>query len=218
MEISENVLNGQRVYNKFTLSIYDITLFKIITDFVWNSPANNTLCTYKEQLPYNHLYVGVGSGELLDMCGFPYSPQKLYLMDLNEEHLKYAALRLKRHNPSSHIQNILSPYTDKVHKYGSLSLNYVLYCLPSTIEQKCETFEHLYNLINKDGVIFGFMILPETHNTNEITKNTLKIYNENDVYSNLSNSEIAFDEQLKKRFRRYRVEVTGNILKFVIYK
>ncbi len=162
MELTEDVIKGQQVYNKFTLTIYDFLLFKLLTKPVWKCPTETLLALYNKHVTDNHLDVGVGSGYLLDHCNFPSSTPRLALMDLNKQCLTFTQRRLLRYSPCVYQHNVFDVIDINEPNFDSISMNYLLHCLPGTIADKMVVFDHLYSLLNPGGVIFGHTIITDS--------------------------------------------------------
>src|SRR5262249_19965094 len=107
----------------------------------------------------NHLDVGVGSGYLLDHCRFPTAHPRISLFDLNRNCLEFTAHRIRRYQPSAHLGDVLAPIALPGPAYDSIGINYVLHCLPGTIESKAAAFDNLSPHLAPNGVLFGSIIL-----------------------------------------------------------
>jgi Methyltransferase domain len=93
------------------------------------------------------LDVGVGTGYFLDHCRFPSHTPRVALMDLNRNSLDFASRRLTRYKPETYIRNVLEPVSIDAAKFDSVGINYLLHCLPGTIESKWAALDHLKTLI-----------------------------------------------------------------------
>lgn len=218
MEINEDVIRGQQVYNKFTLAVYDVVLFKILTGPVWGLSTEKLLTLYNDHITNNHLDVGVGSGFLLDKCKYPSSQPRLTLMDLNQDCLNHSSKRLQRYNLKSYNRNILSPITIDEAGFDSISMNYLLHCLPGTITEKSVVFENLYKLLNPGGVIFGSTIITDSEESSWIAKKLMKVYNRKGVFSNTEDNIQTLTKILSAKYENFELNVIGSAAQFVIYK
>lgn len=218
MELTDDVVAGQRVYNRFTLSLYDLILFKICTGPIWGCSTDKLLQQYNDNISNNHLDVGVGSGYLLDKCQFPTAQPQLALMDLNEASLSYTANRLRRYNPTTYRRNILAPIALDGAKYDSIGLNYLLHCLPGNIVEKSVVFDHLYQHLQPGGVIFGTTILGSGIKANYVAKRLMKIYNKKQVFCNAADDLASFKQSLASRYADFSLNVQGCAVMFVIHK
>lgn len=217
MELSQDVIKGQRAYTKFTLSIYDFVLFKVLTKHVWGCETSHILELYNNHISANHLDVGVGSGFLLDNCYFPSKTPRVALMDLNEQCLSHCAKRLKRYQPEVYRRNILAPISFEQQHFDSISLNYLLHCLPGTPEDKAIVFDSLYQLLNPGGVMFGNTIVCDSEQQTWLAKRLIKVYNHKQVFSNAYDTVAAYTELLTTKYNG-NVKVRGSALQFIIKK
>ena len=218
MEINEDVMKGQQVYNKFTLAIYDVLLFKILTGPVWGLSKERLLTLYNDNITSNHLDVGVGSGFLLDKCQFPSTQPRLALMDLNDDCLNHSSKRLHRYAPKCYKRNILAPiYVDEP-GFDSISMNYLLHCLPGTITDKMVVFENLYELLNPGGVIFGATIISGSNDSSWFARRLMKVYNNKGVFCNAGDTIETLENLLSAQYEHFELNVIGSAAQFVIHK
>jgi len=217
-EISQDVMRGQQVYNKFTLAVYDVLLFKILTGPVWGLSTERLLTLYNDNITSNHLDVGVGSGFLLDNCQYPSVQPNLALMDLNTDCLAHSSKRLQRYNPKRYKRNILAPITVDELGFDSISLNYLLHCLPGNITEKMVVFENLYQLLNPGGVIFGATIIADSSKSSWLAKKLMKVYNKKGVFCNAGDTIETLENLLSAQYEHFELNVIGSAAQFVIHK
>jgi hypothetical protein len=110
---------------------------------------------YNRHVSANHLDVGVGTGYFLDHCRFPSHTPRIALMDLNRNSLDFASRRIARYKPETYIRNVLEPIAIDALRFDSIGVNYLLHCLPGTMESKSVAFDHLKALMNPGAVLFG---------------------------------------------------------------
>jgi hypothetical protein len=97
----------------------------------------------------------------LDRCRFPSTAPKIALFDLNPHSLAKSAKRLRRYNPSCYMGNALQRIDIGMSGFDSISLNYLLHCLPGNLASKSIVFENVNPLLRDGGLIFGSTILGE---------------------------------------------------------
>ncbi len=156
---AEQVEAGQAVYTKRTLAAYDFVVLGLSNRFLWKCPTRRILDHYSEHVTKNHLDVGVGTGYFLDRCRFPCPTPRLALMDLNTNALLVASRRIARYHPETYRRNVLEPIAIDEEKFDSVGVNYLLHCLPGSIESKAVVFDHLKALMNTNAVLFGSTLL-----------------------------------------------------------
>jgi hypothetical protein len=156
----------------------------------------------------------VGTGYFLDRCRFPSSSPTIALFDLNRNSLATAARRLRRYAPICHRGNVLQPIDIGMTGFGSIGLNYLLHCLPGTLETKSVIFAHLKPLMQDHGVLFGSTILGKDVPLSALARKLMKAYNAKGIFSNLADSPRDLEAGLKKHFEDYAVRITGCVALF----
>ncbi len=206
---ADDVLAGQAVYSGRVLRLYDWLVLGISNRWIWRSPTSRLLAHYDHYVTGNHLDVGVGTGYFLDRCRFPVPQPRVALMDLNENCLKHAAIRIARYLPKTYRRNILEPIPFDEEPFDSIGLNYVLHCLPGEITVKACLFDHLQALLNPGGVIFGSTLLASGVPRSRMARRLMDAYNQRGVFANAGDSREALEDALRKRFEEWRLETIG---------
>ena len=62
---------------------------------------------------------------------------------------------ISRYSPETYFGNVLEPIASKIERFDSVGINYLLHCLPGTIESKSLAFDYLKTLMNPDAVLFA---------------------------------------------------------------
>lgn len=136
----EQVEAGQSIYTKPTLAAYDFIVLGVSNSLIWQCPTQRLVEHYNKHVSANHLDVGVGTGYFLDQCQFPTSAPRLALMDLNSNALEFASQRIARYHPQTYRRNVLDPLALNVEAFDSVGINYLLHCLPGSVESKAIVF------------------------------------------------------------------------------
>ena len=210
----EQVEAGQAVYTKRTLSVYDFVVLKVWNRFIWKCPTQRLLEHYNKHITGNHLDVGVGTGYFLDRCLFPSLQPRVALMDLNSDSLKFASQRISRYRPATYRRNILKPISLDGEKFESIGINYLLHCLPGSIESKSVAFDHLLTLMNPNGVLFGSTILHDGVRRNWFARQLMDVHNKKGIFSNQGDDLQGLVKALKKRYGDVVVKVEGCVALF----
>lgn len=205
----EQVEAGQAVYTKRLLGVYDFLVLGVSNRFFWKCPTQRLLEHYNRHITGNHLDVGVGTGYFLDKCRFPASAPRLALMDLNQNALEFAARRVARHRPETHCRNVLEPISIDVARFDSVGINYLLHCLPGSIESKSVALDHLKALMNPGAVLFGSTLLQGGVPRHWFARRLMDAYNRNGIFSNQGDDLDGLTRELRRRFGKVSVEVAG---------
>ncbi len=205
----EQVAAGQAVYTKRTLAIYDFVVLGVSNRFLWKCPTSRLEEHYSEHVTANHLDVGVGTGYFLDRCRFPAQTPRIALMDLNQSTLDFASHRIARYQPETYCRNVLEPISFAGEKFDSIGINYLLHCIPGSIDSKAVAFDHLKTLMNPGAVIFGSTLLQGDVARSWPARRLMDVYNKKGIFSNQHDDLEGLKQALEMRFREVSVEVAG---------
>lgn len=205
---------GAAIYNKPILSIYDLGVIKLSNQLAWRCSARLILDFYDENVSANHLDIGVGTGYFLDKCRFPSANPRIALLDLNPNSLTMTASRLRRYQPTTYLANVLEPIQLDTPNFDSIALNYLLHCLPGTMQSKQVLFDNVRPWLNPEGVVFGTTILGQGIRPNFLARRLMALYNAKGIFSNREDSLIALEAILKQYFREYWTKVVGCVAFF----
>lgn len=206
---SEQVEAGQAVYSKSTLGIYDWFVVGFSNRLIWKCPSAHILALYDRHVTANHLDVGVGTGYFLDRCRFPNDHPRLGLMDLNPNCLEAAAGRVARYRPEIHRANILDAIDCEIPRFDSISMTYLLHCLPGTIHSKSDVFRHLKPLLNPGGTLFGATLLSDGVERSWAAKRLMALYNSKGIFTNDRDDLQGLRSMLAEQFTTVHIDVVG---------
>lgn len=213
-DVPADVKAGQAIYSAGILRLYDWYVLGLSNRLVWRCPTAKIEQLYREHLSGNHLDVGVGTGYFLDRCPFPERSPRIVLMDLNPTCLAAASERIARYEPQQVQCNILEPIQYDGPQFASISMNYVLHCLPGTLSQKSVVFDHLKSLLRPNGTLFGSTILGDGLPRNLMAQTLMSVYNRKGIFSNQDDSLQALQDALDRRFESCRVDTVGCVALF----
>lgn len=205
----EGTMAGQAIYSPRVLALYDWWVLGISNQWIWRCPTKHLLTHFNLHVSANHLDIGVGTGYFLDHVQFPSTTPRLALLDLNPNCLQVAAKRVARYNPASYHIDILKPLNIETRRFESISLNYVLHCLPGSLETKAIVFNHLKTVLTPGGVIFGSTLLPHCSQPHWIAEQILKTYKSKKIFSNEEDHEEGLHTILTNRFAEVLIERKG---------
>lgn len=200
---------GQAVYSKRTLAAYDLVVLGLSNRFVWKCPTQGLEEHYNRHVTANHLDVGVGTGYFLDRCRFPSPTPRVALMDLNSDALAFASQRIARYKPETYRRNVLEPISIDTERFDSVGTNYLLHCIPGSIESKSVALDHLKALMKPNAVLFGSTLLQGGVSRSWMAKRLMDAYNRKGIFSNEHDDLEGLKRALTHRFRDVSVQVVG---------
>ncbi|MFK7778048.1 MAG: class I SAM-dependent methyltransferase [Gimesia sp.] len=216
---SEESIAGQAVYSKKMLSIYDLWVLGISNHLIWKCRTKKILGWLNQSLTANHLDVGVGTGYYLDRCSFPTPEIRLGLLDLNRNSLEATANRVNRYTPELYQVDILQSLPQQSQRFDSVSLNYLLHCLPGDLASKAVLFDHLESWLNPGTIISGSTILSAGVPRGLAARRLMQFYNQKQIFSNTADGLDELQSQLTSRYTDVKINVIGCVALFrAIYK
>lgn len=210
----KNTENGAKVYSPLVLKLYDWWVLKISNNYFWKCSTKSILLPFfKKNLSQKHLDVGVGSGFYLKHAQLN-EHHKVTLMDLNVNSLKTAAARLYPLTVKIVKHDIMQPLPeDDFELYDSISLFYLIHCLPGEMLEKELIFDNLKKKLATNGVIYGATILGEVdHNFGGAF--LIDFYNKKGIFGNKKDNLKALKRILNKNFNDVEINVVGQVALF----
>ncbi len=206
---------GQAIYTKQSLPWYDLIVTMFSNRFAWHCPRKILINFFKENTSDNHLDIGVGTGYFLRKLHLIPGKQRIGLLDLNEHCLAYATKKLQQFQPEVYQQDVFKPFNGITKKFDSVSLNYILHCLPGTMSQKAVAFDHIKSVMNPGGKLFGTTILGKGVNQNGLAKKLLILYNNKKIMHNLNDNIETLLHELQQRFSSVQIKIQGCVALFI---
>ena len=141
-------------------------------------------------------------------------------MDLNAECLKFASRRMKPTGitPACYVADVLEPITWDQPRFDSISLFYLLHCLPGTMAEKARVFAHLSALLNPGGLLYGTTILGKGRSPNTVARKLMGLYNAKGLFSNSDDDAGTFEKGLKDNFASVGIQIAGEVAMFSAIK
>lgn len=218
VENDADVQAGQASYNPFFLSIYDFLVLRFSNRLIWRCPYKILLDNFNKHMSKNHLDVGVGSGFFLVKAANIRQCRRVGLLDLNQNALYKASTRVKeKHNIDAELYhyNALSETPLTVEKFDSVSLNYLLHCMPGDVDHKLDAvMKQLTPSLNTNSTIFGSTILGIGVPHSGPAKKLMSVYNEKKIFSNSNDSLSSLESELKKWCKEVEINVHGCVAVF----
>jgi len=218
MHTTHEVEAGQAVYSRLVLSIYDLYVLGLSNHLIWKCPTRLLIHNYNAHASDRHLDVGVGTGYLLDKCCFPVMNPDITLLDLNPNSLAAAAKRLRHYQPRCCQHNIFEPPPFSGEHFDSIGINYLLHCLPGSMEEKAVVFDNLLEVLAPGGVLFGSTLLQGDTKMSPAARKLMAVYNRKGIFSNTQDTYGALEKILADRFTSYHLEQIGCVAIFSAIK
>jgi hypothetical protein len=139
-------------------------------------------------------------------------------MDLNRYALDHAARRIARYRPSTIMHNALESYRQELAPFDSISINYLLHCVPGNLLQKAVILENLSALLNPGGVIFGTTILRHGVSVPMFGRPMVWWLSATGVFNNEADRLVDLEAGLARHFPRWELSVRGMVALFAGWK
>lgn len=215
--VSHATARGAEVYSRFNfLSVYDWWVLGVVTTFAWACSVPSFVvpwCRRSIRRGGQHLDIGVGTGYCLTKCDL--SGVKLTLSDLNPKTLATTKNRLvelgkvKEEDTKTLLHDITRPLPEGCGKFDSVSMYYLLHCMPGPTSSKTAVFAHLKHSMQPDGVISGTTILGKGVRHNLFGKIVLYFMHRNGWFDNREDGEEEFAEALREHFYFVETRIQG---------
>ena len=215
MSIAQSTERGAAVYTPLTLKLYDWWVLGVSNRFAWQCPTSTTLLPFfARHLGQRHLDVGVGTGFYLENARIP-STTSITLLDLNENSLNAAAARGKRQvNCVRHDIMQPLPFAQQA-AFDSISLFYLLHCLPGTMNDKEKAVANLKAHLAPSGTMYGATILGDAAGHNWFGRKLMAVYNRKGIFGNKTDSVDTLAAMLKRHFNEVDIQRHGKVALFV---
>ncbi|MGY3572777.1 class I SAM-dependent methyltransferase [Vibrio paucivorans] len=206
-------VEGQAIYSKKVLSIYDFWVLGVSNHYFWKCPTRNISNHFLDYVSHNHLDVGVGTGYYLKNY-LPQTTRRIALLDMNRNSLSEAEKAIHSFQPEVYQADVLNMHDLCVEKFDSISINYLLHCLPGSFVEKSILFENLKKLLNDDGVLFGSTILGKDVEVNFFARKIMNIYNKKGIFCNFDDDFESLSKSLNEHFSNVEVKTIGCVALF----
>ncbi len=205
---------GHAFYTRRSLRIYDALILGWLNRTAWRCPASRLVALHDRFVTADHLDIGVGTGYFLDRCRFPVGDPRIVLIDPNTACLEAASARLARYAPVCVEGSAFDPFPAEVGDVDSVSLTYVLHCLPGSMSEKAVVFDPIATVLRPGGVVFGATLLQGGVERNWYARSVMAFTNHRGIFSNTGDDLDSLRAELRKRFDDVDVEVIGCVAAF----
>ncbi|WP_299007845.1 class I SAM-dependent methyltransferase [uncultured Shewanella sp.] len=204
---------GQAVYTRKMMLEYNLRVLLFSNYCLWRCPTAFLRAEYHKKMSSNHLDVGVGTGWYLQKS-LTHHQGRIALFDLNPICLATVAGKIKEYHPEVYEGDVLSPWALNCEPFDSISMNYLLHCLPGDLRSKAVVFQHLNAYLNSNGVVFGSTILGKGINIGYFAKKLMKHYNNKGIFDNFSDDLTSLEAVLNEHFQQVKIEMRGCVAIF----
>ncbi|MEW4565991.1 class I SAM-dependent methyltransferase [Bremerella sp. JC770] len=209
-----DVHSGHQVYTPRLLRWYDLIVHGVSNRWFWSCPTQLLEAWFDEHATNNHLDIGVGTGFFPDRCSVFSPDARIGLLDANPNCLAAAAKRLKRFQPETFEANLAEPFTQLKEPFTSVSLMYVLHCLPGDVAFRARVIQHASSVLAADGKLFGATILGQPQPTSWLGRQVMDSYNRKGIFGNQHDSLSALREVLEVSLADVEIEQVGSVAMF----
>lgn len=204
---------GAAVYSPLTLALYDAWVLGISNRYAWRCPTDEVLLPFfRANTRANHLDIGVGTGYYLAKANLSPGTQ-ITLMDLNPSSLAAAERRIGRPGTRTLQHDVMAPIPNG-ELFDSISLFYLLHCLPGPLDAKAAIFAHLKHNLAAGGVVFGATILGNEAGHNGFGSKLMAVYNKKGIFGNSHDTQAGFEAHLRTHFSDVTLKREGVVLLF----
>jgi SAM-dependent methyltransferase len=204
---------GAAVYGRIMLFFYDLWVLGISGPYAFGCSTRKVLLPFfRQHFSKNHLDIGVGTGYYLKNTK-PIPGGKTTLVDLNQNSLDTANQRIGWTAANSILHDISDPLPID-DKFDSISMFYLIHCLPSPVERKMEIFAHLKKNLSPTGTIYGASALGQGVKYGWFGRFVWSTLLKEGIMDNKDDNEEAFAKALNENFEQVQIRIEGTILLF----
>lgn len=208
-----NIKAGQAVYTKLLLKIYNILVLDISNRWIWRCPKRYQLRQYNQCVTTNHLDIGVGTGYYLKHCNWP-ALTCLSLMDLNPTCLTVASKAAHALAPQVYQADIFKSQEALGEQFTSISMNYLLHCLPGSMDEKAIVIANAAAMLKRQGILFGATILSDDHLQTGLSRRLAGFYNKKSIFSNQQDDFASLNRILNMHLKDVEIKLSGCVALF----
>ncbi|SMB86226.1 Methylase involved in ubiquinone/menaquinone biosynthesis [Pasteurella testudinis DSM 23072] len=210
-----NTKDGTKIYTPLSLKLYDWWVLEISNRYAWRCNTHRFLLShFKKNIRANHLDIGVGTGFYPKMVREQIN--QISFVDLNPHSLSYARKSIGDNKIKQCVlHDIFNPLPKDMNgTFDSISLFYLLHCLPGTMQDKKTAIQHIAAALKPDGVLYGATILGKGIQHNTFGRKLMQVYNKKGIFSNYHDSSESLQEALSAFFVDVNIQVEGVVAIF----
>ncbi|RCS46057.1 class I SAM-dependent methyltransferase [Bremerella cremea] len=205
---------GHQIYTRKTLALYDVIVHRFSNHWLWNCPTAKLQAWFERHVTDNHLDVGVGTGFFLERCTKWTSESRIGLLDANENCLHVAEQRIAPLQAEVIHANLAEPFSLQTEPFQSLSLMYVLHCLPGDAAFRKRVIGHCATSLLPGGQLFGATILGQPQPRGWLGRRVMASYNRKGIFGNADDTKDALAASLSDSLHDIEIEQIGSVALF----
>jgi SAM-dependent methyltransferase len=204
-----------RFYNRLSLSIYDVALWKVAAPIVWRCPSNAIRHLYRQHAAQRHLEIGPGTGFFLDDAFVLRRISQLVLADASVGSLTTSRLRVASADPAAALVDASTGLPFRPGAFDSVGLNFVLHCVPGAdLHEKATMISATATVLSSEGRLFGSTLLG-VHPANPVARVARRIGNRAGLFDNQGDRLEDLETVLAELFTDVSVARCGAAATFV---
>lgn len=130
-------------------------------------------------------------------------------MDLNPNCLEVTKTLLQDRAPTVYLHDIFKPNKSLLNQFNSISMNYLLHCLPGNMETKSDAIANAASMLIEGGVLFGATILADSNLHTKTSQRLCTFYNKKGIFSNQDDTLERLELSLAKYLTDIEISVVG---------
>lgn len=209
-----DVNSGHQVYTPRLLRWYDLIVHGISNRWFWSCPTQLLEAWFDEHATDNHLDMGVGTGFFPDRCSVFSEDARIGLFDANPNCLAAAQKKLERYQPELIQANLAEPVDWQVEPFTSVSLMYVLHCLPGDLAFRKRVIEHASSALAAGGKLFGATILGKPTPSAWLGRHVMASYNHKGIFGNEHDTQASLKDVLETCLVDVEIQQVGSVALF----
>ena len=200
--VSKNINNYDRIVNDFNCKN------------VWKCPTVNIFNNYRNNISYNNLEIGPGTGFFFNKKNSGINLKNLTLVDVNKDILNFSKQNLEKEYSNIEVlhHDLFSQKIQESIYFESVGVNYVLHCVSGNLQTKLDKLIH--NLGNNKYKLFGASVICDPLHMNTIAEYELIFLNALGIFNNNEDTYYELEEYLNSRNIKFSLRKQGYVAIF----
>lgn len=135
-------------------------------------------------------------------------------MDINPNSLSHTQEVLSHLHTDIMIRDIFESAPSMSEKFDSISMNYLLHCLPGSMEDKSVAIKNAANMLKEDGILFGATIISDENRQTYLSRALMRFYTSKGIFGNNEDRVSKLHNELDRYLKEVSIEVVGCVALF----